>query len=137
VDTPEFLLDRDLASRLESDGLDFLIEFLTVAVRERPENVDALAELGHALSRSGRFAEGLAIDERLVRLVPENPEAHYNLACSLALTGAPEAALDTLAHAIELGYSDVDHLEGDDDLASLRSHARYAELVARLRAPRG
>ena len=134
MNAPDFVLESALESQLARDGLVFLADFLTVAVTERPGNVDALAELGHTLSLLGRVEEGLTIDRQLVRLVPDNPEAHYNLACSLALTNTPEEALDVLEHAIDLGYTDLAHLERDDDLLSLRQRPRYAELVARLTA---
>lgn len=134
MNPPEFVLDPGLASSLERAGLEFLVDFLTIAVDEHPANVDALAELGHALSRLGRCEEGLTIDRRLVGLLPENPEARYNLACSLALCGRPDEAFAALEHAVDLGYTDVDHLQHDEDLRSLRSSPRWAALVERLTA---
>lgn len=122
------------ASKLDRLGLDFLAEFLEISTRHRPENVDALAELGHVYTRLGRLAEGLEIDRRLVRLVPDNPTVHYNLACSLALCGALHPALDALEAAVGLGYADAGFLLEDEDLRGLRGEPRFTALVERLQA---
>jgi tetratricopeptide (TPR) repeat protein len=119
---------------LERKGLDFLAEFLAIELAHQPENVDALAELGHVYTRLGRLQEGLAVDRRLVRLLPENPTAHYNLACSLALLGHGEEALAALEQAVQRGYDDGPHLAQDEDLAALRGHPHFQALLARLGA---
>ncbi len=127
-----FPLNSSTRERLEPLGYEFLAEILTRATERDSSNVTALAELAHVLTRSGRLEEGLAVDYRLVRLVPENPTVHYNLACSLALLERLDAALDALERAVELGYDDPDHLVSDEDLVSLRPQARFAALVRRL-----
>ena len=54
----------------------------------------------------------------------------YNIACCQALMGSPEGALESLNSAVALGYNNFSHMLQDDDLASLRSHAGFACLVA-------
>jgi len=131
----DFPLDSpELERRLAELGEEFLAEFLGRAAECHPENVEVLVELATLLTRLGRHREGLAIDERLVRLLPEDPTVRYNLACSLALLGQAEPALDALEHAHVLGYGDLEHLLEDEDLRSLRQHPRFAALVERLRA---
>jgi Flp pilus assembly protein TadD len=127
-----FPLPRPLRKRIDRIGQEFLAEFLARATRRHPTNVEALAELAGVLTQLGRLEEGLAADAQLVDLVPENPTVHYNLACSLALLGRKEAALDALERAIQLGYDDHEHLLQDSDLRSLRRDARFRELVVRL-----
>lgn len=121
-----------LHRRLERIGAEFLADFLEVALRHRPDDVDVLGELGLVYTRLGRYSDGLAVDRRLVRLAPENPTAHYNLACSLALCGESAAALDALEAAVGFGYDDGPHLAADEDLASLRPQARFARLLEQL-----
>jgi Flp pilus assembly protein TadD len=123
-----------LRERLARAGLEFLIEFLEVETRLHPENADAVSELGSAYTRQGRYEDGLAQDRRLVRLVPDNPTARYNLACSLCLTGDAETALEVLRQACDLGFAD--HLEQDEDLVLLRDDSRFRSLVNDLRAGR-
>lgn len=120
-------------ARLERAGHEFLAEILGVETERNPANIGALADLGHALTRLGRCEEGLAVDEKLVRLDPENPVVHYNLACSLALLERTQDAVRSLERAVELGYLDVDHLLADDDLAPLRGLKTFQSLVRRLR----
>jgi tetratricopeptide (TPR) repeat protein len=114
-------------------GLEFEARFYDAVVQRTPGNTEALAELAHALTRLERFEEGLEVDRQLVRLVPENETAHYNLACSLALCRQPREALDALQTAVVLGYEDVGHLLADGDLLSLHAEPRFQELVERLR----
>lgn len=118
--------------RMQALSLEFLARFYAAETARHPHNVDALAELGHVYTQQGRYPEGLAVDRRLVRLVPENPTVHYNLACSLALVERPDEALDALEAAVERGYDDVQQLLADGDLTSLREEPRFRELVSRL-----
>jgi tetratricopeptide (TPR) repeat protein len=60
----------------------------------------------------------------------------YNLACALAMAGEPEAALDALEQAVDLGYADDTHTENDTDLDSIRSYDRYFELLDRMETMR-
>lgn len=125
-------LPPELQERFEHLGLEFLAEFLGRASARHPERLETLAELATTLTRLGRLEEGLAADQRLVRLVPDDPTAHYNLACSLALLGRKETALDALERAFELGYRDGEHLAADEDLDALRAEPRFRALAARL-----
>jgi len=121
-----------LAPALEALGLEFLADFLGVEVARHPENLGAWIELGHVYTRAKRYEEGLAVDQELVRRVPKDSTVRYNLACSLALLGRKEEALDTLEEAVALGYEDPEHLMADDDLASLRGETRFRGIVRQL-----
>jgi tetratricopeptide (TPR) repeat protein len=125
-------LQPQLRQHLDGLGRRFLVEFYEAELARNPDNLEALAELGHLHTLLGDLERGLAIDRRLVRLVPGEPTARYNLACSLALLGHREEALESLETAVELGYDDPDHLLGDEDLASLREEPRFRALVGRL-----
>jgi Flp pilus assembly protein TadD len=129
---PRLAAGAELQRRLDRIGAEFLADFLGVALRHRPEDVDVLGELGLVYTRLGRYTDGLEVDRRLVRLAPDNPTAHYNLACSLALCGQAEAALDSLETAVTFGYDDGPHLAADEDLASLRPQARFVRLLDKL-----
>ncbi len=58
----------------------------------------------------------------------------YNAACAHALLGEKTKALDWLEKAVEMGYSDLEHLEKDADLTSLRAEKRYRTLVEKLKS---
>lgn len=122
-----------LAAELDRIGLEFLADVLEVEVGRRPANLEAWVDLGHLCTRLGRHARALEVDREVVRRLPEDETAHYNLACSLALAGHVDEAFAALGRAVALGYADADHLESDDDLASLHDDPRFAALVERLR----
>ena len=127
---PESIRLTDELSQLADQlGREFLVKFLEVETSRHPDNVEALAELGHVYTREGRHEDGLKVDRMLVRLLPADPTVHYNLACSLALSGRPDDALDALERSVQLGYSDPDFMLGDDDLASLHGEVRFTAIV--------
>jgi Flp pilus assembly protein TadD len=121
-------------ARLERVGTEFMLGFLRTGAERDPRNLVALSELGHLLTRLGRHDEGLDVDRKLVRLDPDNPVVHYNMACSLSLTGEADAAVGSLERAVELGYDDAEHLVADEDLTGVRDEPRFQEIVRRLLA---
>ena len=57
------------------------------------------------LAAKGQYGRALQIDRRLVRLIPEDSIAWYNLACSFAVLGMIEPSFSALQKALELGLS--------------------------------
>ncbi|MFN8303012.1 MAG: transglutaminase domain-containing protein [Saprospiraceae bacterium] len=68
------------------------------------------------------------------RFASDRANAHYNLACTYALCGRREPALDHLQQAVEAGFTDYSHLLGDTDLESLRHEPRFMALAESIRA---
>ena len=65
-----------------------------------------------------------------VRLLPEDPTWHFNLACSLAYFAKREdQAFDELEKAIDLGFRDRKRIEEDTDLKRLAKSPRYEQLL--------
>jgi predicted Zn-dependent protease len=111
---------------------EFEIRFFESVLRRRPRYVRVLELLGGLYTQQGRIADGLRMDRKLVRLQPGNPTAHYNLACSLALSRRPSAALRELRRAVKLGYQDFEWMQQDSDLDDLKDHAGFLALVEEL-----
>jgi len=59
--------------------------------------------------------------------------AHYNLGCIDALTGHPEEAMEHLRAAHAVGFTNVEWLQEDGDLTSLRGRPDFAALLALMR----
>jgi tetratricopeptide (TPR) repeat protein len=114
------------------DQTDVDVEFCLDILTRDPHHVEALTLLGEVYSRKGDYIKGLEADLRLSKLCPDSGVIHYNLACSYALTGAKEKALNTLVRAIDLGYRDVEHLKSDGDLVTLKDDPRYLKIVSQL-----
>jgi tetratricopeptide (TPR) repeat protein len=113
----------------DQSQLEFEIEFYCGILERKPDYVDVLRVMGNHLTLKGRFAQGLAIDRRLVQLRPQDPLAHYNLACSYALLKRADQALKTLRLAVELGYRDFRYMREDRDLESIRCDPRFRQLL--------
>lgn len=118
-----------LARPQEQSQLDFELDFFARILERSPDFVDVLRVQGNNLTLKGRYADGLQIDKRLVTLRPQDPLAHYNLACSYALLRKPDLALKTLRRAIELGYRDFRYMREDRDLDSIRHDPRFRQLI--------
>ena len=124
---------KKLTSEQERD-LDIEIGFIEGVVRRAPGFIEALQILGDDYTRRGRFADGLKLDEQLVRLRPGDALVHYNLACSYSLTEQFAAAAAALNRALDLGYRDFKWLTKDPDLATFRKHPLYKKIRARIKA---
>src|SRR5262245_18170493 len=118
-----------LARSPEPNQLDFEIAFFDGILQRLPDYVDVLRVQGNNLTMKGRHADGLQIDKRLVRLRPNDPLAHYNLACSYSLLRKNDLAIKTLRQAIELGYRDLRYLREDRDLDPIRNDPRFKQML--------
>lgn len=113
----------------ESDDLDFEITFYEGLLKDNPSYIEALFPLAEAYTKKGLYEKGLEIDKRLAKFCKDDPGVHYNLACSLALTGHKKEALKTLKTALALGYLDFNHLRKDPDLRSLHNEPEFKKLI--------
>jgi tetratricopeptide (TPR) repeat protein len=111
----------------------FDIGFYESILRRDPSYTEVVEILGGLYTKVGRVADGLKMDRKLVRLLPENATAHYNLACSLALSKRRTDALRSLKQAVSLGYSDFDWMTQDPDLEDLKEHPEFLKLLGQLK----
>lgn len=114
---------------VQKNEIEFEIQFFEKLVSENPNFVDALIPLAEAYTRKGLHKKGLAIDKRLVRLRKDDPYVYYNLACSYALLGEKDKAINSLSRSVRLGYDDVHHMKKDQDLRILHDDPRFKRLV--------
>lgn len=111
----------------------FEIEFFESVHRRCPDYLEVVGLLGGLYTRVGRITDGLKMDRKLVRLDPENPTAHYNLACSLALCRKRPDALRSLRKALALGYDDLDWMRQDPDLEILKDDPEFLQMLRQLK----
>ena len=122
---------QDLSSR-EKQELDVEISFLEGLAKRDPEYIEALQLLGDDNTKRGRFPEGLADDEHLSRLLPEDSMVFYNLACSFSLTDRVDDSISALKKAVQLGYDDKKWIDEDPDLNKIRSDPRFEQIRHKL-----
>ena len=56
-------------------AIEFQIDFFEKFLEHEPDHLDALEALGNAYTRAGRFLDGLRVDERLIKLLPESADS--------------------------------------------------------------
>jgi len=120
-------------SRAPKSDPHFEIAFYESILSRDPNYSDVIELLGGLYTKQGRIGDGLRMDRKLVKLQPANATAHYNLACSLALSRRKREALRSLRAAIELGYRDFDWMQQDPDLEELKAHPEFSALVGQLK----
>lgn len=118
-----------------AEDFDFEMDFCRGVLRHDRDNVAAMEMLAHFCTRAGQIDEGLEWDRRIVELKPDNPFAHYNLACSLSLKNRLPDAVAALQRALEAGYSDVKWMLEDPDLLPLQDYPPFGALLAQLQKP--
>ena len=111
----------------------FEMAFYESVLRRDSSYTEVIEILCGLYTRHGRIADGLKMDRKLVKLQPVNATAHYNLACSLALSRRKGDALRSLQHAIALGYRDYDWMMQDPDLEELKNHPDFTALLEQLK----
>ena len=109
------------------------ISFFESVLRRDPGYTDVVEILGGLYTKQGRIADGLRMDRKLVKLQPGNATAHYNLACSLALSRRKADALRSLRDAVHLGYDDFEWMSQDPDLEGLKNHPEFTNLLQALK----
>ena len=122
---------RAEARRTNQPQVDFEIEFFDRILSANPDYVDVLRVQANNLSSRGHYMRGLAADRRLVQLRPNDPNAHYNLACSYSLLRMNNPAIEALHSSLKLGYNDFEHLMNDPDLENLRNDSRFIKILGR------
>ncbi len=92
---PKLIEEANQAAR-QAEG------FARRAVELKPQNVDALVNLGSALAMQERIAEAVAPLQRAIALRPDLPDAHSSLAAAFGELGRIEEAMDQCQEALRL-----------------------------------
>ena len=112
---------------------------LAVAVVEKhlkwnPDDARAFHLGAGSLVTTGDVERAKRWLHRAIEMAPDDPIVMYNVACNLATVDEPDKALDYLEKAVEFGAISSAWIHNDEDLASLRNHPRYTELLRRIDA---
>ena len=130
VEAKERKMNKNKKSNNKNSAVYFEIEFYERLLKGYPDYIDALVPLAEAYTRAGQYSNGLAIDNRLAKLKPDDAIVQYNLPCSYSLLEQLDEAFASLKKAIALGYNDFHHLDNDPDLFYLRDDCRYQKLIS-------
>ena len=94
----------------------------------------ASSERADALFKEKKFVEAAKAYTDYVTRQPEDWNAWYNLACALSKAGRTASAANALQGAFLAGYSDLEHVKADADLAALRGTKGYEMALKAFRA---
>jgi transcriptional regulator GlxA family with amidase domain len=95
-------------------------------------DAEAWLNLGRMLGVGKRLQEAIAAYTEAAKGTAQRGVALYNLACSYALTGEKDKAIDAVARAIEAGMRQKGLYQSDPDLTAIREDARFQQLIAKL-----
>jgi tetratricopeptide (TPR) repeat protein len=104
-------------------------------LRIDPNDATVLARVAVIEAKLGRRADAETHAARAVELRKQDGEVLYRAAVVHALFGDTDAALATLEHALQQGYSAA-VASSDHDLASIRTTARFNDMIAAYGAKR-
>jgi beta-lactamase regulating signal transducer with metallopeptidase domain/tetratricopeptide (TPR) repeat protein len=91
---------------------------------------------GMRLHRRGKYEEAIADFQKAIEDGYREDASSYNIACGYALLGNKDKAFEWLHKAIEEGFELSGYLKSDDDLESLHSDPRWAEIKTAARQAR-
>jgi len=97
-----------------------------------PEDMRALYMGAAAAISLGDKELGLEWAERISSAHPQETMTLYGVACSYALVGQTEKAIECMEEAVRFGTIQKKWLEHDPDLSSIRDHPRFKALLDRL-----
>jgi hypothetical protein len=98
-----------------------------------PVLFDTLFKRGLAAMEQKNYDEAKQMFDNALSIDSQNFCCYYNLACISSLTNQMEAACHYLKQAVDLGYSNLQHLESDIDLNAIRSLDKYKLIVLELK----
>lgn len=122
-----------MKKKYSQEDVEFEIAFYNGLIAKNPDFAEALVALGELYTCIGMYKEGLAVDEKLAQLRPDDPIVLYNLACSYSLMRDIDKAYRTVKKAINCGYTDFKHMQKDEDLANLRKDRRFQQYLLRIK----
>jgi transcriptional regulator GlxA family with amidase domain len=97
---------------------------------ENPKDGFAWYRLGTSLQSSGQLDAAIDAAKHATEFPDVRADAHFNIACAYARQGKSDAAIEQVQRAVAAGFKAKWALNGDPDLASIRSDARFQKIVA-------
>ncbi|PYV16627.1 MAG: protein kinase, partial [Acidobacteria bacterium] len=102
-----------------------------------PEDVRARILLANTYASIGKTDDSARQLQTAVALRPNDSNVLYNAACTYGLMAKKAEALDMLRKTLEAGYSNLDWMARDPDLACLHDDPDFERLIARTPASSG
>jgi len=127
--SPSAELVNGARARLEKGDAEGALRDLAEAIAKNPAYRPAYLLRGRIRAERKEFGPASADYAKALELDPKDGDAQYRAACVEARRGENGKALDRLEQAVQAGFANWDLLRKDEDLAPLRSEARYRRLL--------
>ena len=105
------------------------VKTLEQVIQHKPDQFPVWVRLGVARQLMGERQGAMTAYRKAIEL-GAGQTAKYNLGTLFALKGMPDSAFHWLNESVNAGFVNEAQITSDADLASLRTDARYAKLVA-------
>jgi C-terminal processing protease CtpA/Prc len=110
--------------------LPLLLAALTGVAAAAPADLQQLVRQATAAYEAKDYAASADAWRAAIAAGGDDPALFYNAACASALAGRREDAIDLLRKATAAGYTKVEAIRADTDLASLHADPRFDALLA-------
>jgi hypothetical protein len=87
---------------------------------------------GHCHHGLGQYAEFVRDSKKAAELGFQPGTAYYNVACGYSLLKKKDAALKYLALAIDNGFDNIAHIDGDSDMDYIRDDPEFEKLLEKI-----
>lgn len=98
------------------------------ALAYNPSYLPAYFHMGITFVNTKEYERSIEAFQKVIALDPSEAAAYYNIACCYSLMGDVDQANEWLRRAVEKGFHDYEHMDGDSDLDAIRASAAYKEL---------
>ncbi len=113
-----------------------LLHKLGAGPQPREKTADEYMQMMARPLLDGKYAEALPICLEAAEKFPETAAFHYNVACVYSQIGEPDKAFAALDKAVDTGWSSVNALFNDKDLAAIRDDPRFEKVIDTVNANR-
>ncbi|PHN00695.1 DUF6624 domain-containing protein [Flavilitoribacter nigricans] len=110
------------------------IAFITMSWALQAQDFNALIQEGGELYKQEQYLESAEKYSAALELEEGNSGQYYNAACSWALAGNADKALEYLQLSADKGWHNLKHIQSDKDLQSLRENEAWASVLDKVQA---
>jgi thioredoxin-related protein len=82
--------------------------------------------------QAGEYEEAEKLLNKIIKAVPNDRIALYNMACLYSLTKKKDKAMVFLKMAVKAGFTDTAHMKQDTDLDNIREEEEFKKLIEEL-----
>lgn len=111
-----------------------ILACLLLIANAQAQDTKALIIQGDTAYAQGKYAESAGLYAKAIAAGAKSSTVFYNAACSFALSGSKDSAFYYLKQSVESGWNNVDHMQQDSDLTTLRADPRWKACVEKAKS---